>query len=59
MNLLMVRLDPDTIRVVGKWQSNIILCYLHTTANSFTKGLLAKIFKHSTYTLIPPMHAVN
>ena len=36
-----------------------MLHYLHTTANSFTKGLLAKLFEHGAYALIPPEHASN
>ena len=34
MDLLMARVDPDTIRVVGRWRSDMILRYLHTTENS-------------------------
>ena len=33
--------------------------YLHTTANSFTEVLWAKIFEHGAYALIPPTHAGN
>ena len=59
MDILMVRVDPYTIRMVGRWRSDTILRYLHTTANSFTEGLLAKMFKHGTYALIPPPHTSN
>ena len=59
MNLLMVRVDPETIRLVGRWRSNTMLRYLHTMENSFTKGLLAKMSEHGTYALIPPAHAGN
>ena len=59
MDLLMDRVEPDTIRMVGRWQSDMILRYLNTTENSFTKVLLAKMFKHGAYTLIRPTHAVN
>ena len=57
MALLMARVDPDTIRLVVRWLSNTILCYLHTTAKSFTEGLLVKMFEHGAYALIPPTHA--
>ena len=50
----MVRVDPDTICLVGRWRSNTMLRYLHTMANSFTKGLSAKMFEHGAYVLIPP-----
>ena len=59
MVLFMAWVDPDTIRLVGRWRSDKILHYLHTTANSFTEGLLAKMFEHGAYALIPRTHAGN
>ena len=55
----MERVDPDTIHLVGRWRSDTILHYLHTTAKSFTEGLLVKMFEHGAYALIPPTHAGN
>ena len=55
----MAWVDPDTIRLVGRWQSDTMLCYLHTATKSFTKGLSDKMFKHGAYTLILPDHASN
>ena len=52
MDLFMARLDPDTIHLVGRWRSDTMLRYLHTTANSFTEGLSAKFFEHDAYVLI-------
>ena len=57
MYLLMARGNPDTIRLVGRWQSNTMLRYLHTIADIFTEGLSEKMFKHGAYALIPPAHA--
>ena len=37
--IFMVRVDPDTIHLVGRWWSDTIIRYLHTMAKSFTKGL--------------------
>ena len=59
MALLMARKNPDTIRLVGRWRRNTMIRYLHTTANSFTKGLSEKIIEHGAYALIPPAHAGN
>ena len=59
MALLMARVDPYTIRLVGRWRSDTILRYLDTTAMSFTEGLSAKMFEHGAYTLILPTHAGN
>ena len=52
MDLLMSWVKPDTILLVERWWSNTMLRYLQTTEMSFTKGIFAKMFKHSTYTLI-------
>ena len=59
MALLVARLEPDTTHLVGRWQSDIMLCYLHTTEKSFTEGLSAKMFEHGAYTLIPLAYAGN
>ena len=36
MALIMAQVDPDNIRMVGRWQRNTMLRYLHTTTKSFT-----------------------
>ena len=60
VTLLMVQVDPDTIRLVGRWLSDTIIRYLHTTTSrSFTKGLLVKMFEHGATALIPPTHSGN
>ena len=59
MALLMDRVDPDTILLVGRWQSNIILRYLHTTSTIFTEGLSEKMFQYGAYAFIPPAHTGN
>ena len=59
MDLLMARVDPYIIRLVGRWRSDTMLRYLHTTANSFTEGISEEMFKHGAYMLIPPAHAGN
>ena len=50
-------LDPDTIHLVGRWRSKIILHYLHITTKSFTIGLEVRMLQHGDYALIPPEHA--
>ena len=56
MDLLIVRVDTYTIRLVGKWRSNAMLRYLHTTAQTFTEGLVVRMVQHGDYALIPPTH---
>ena len=59
MAFIMAQVDPDTIQLMGRWRSDTILRYLHTTEKSFTEVLSAKMFEHGAYTLIPPDHTGN
>ena len=54
MALLVVQVDTDTIRLVGRWLSDIMLRYLHTTAQTFTEGIASRMVQHGYYALIPP-----
>ena len=45
-----------TIHLVGRWRSNAMLRYLHTTAQTFTEGLVVRMVQHGDYALIPPAH---
>ena len=35
MALLMARVDTDTIRLEGRWRSDVMLRYLHMRAQTF------------------------
>ena len=59
MAILTVQVDPDTICLVRRWRSESIIRYLYTREKSFTKGLLAKMFEHDAYALIPPTYVRN
>ena len=54
--LLMARVNIDTIRLVGRWSIDAILYYLHTTAQTFTAGLAARMIQHGDYALTPLAH---
>ena len=56
VDLLLPKVDPDTIRLMGRWRSNRMICYLHTTKKNFTYGLSVHMLQHGNYVLIPPMH---
>ena len=56
MALLMARVDTYMIHLVGRWRSNIMLHYLHTTAKTFTEGLASKMVQHRENALNPPAH---
>ena len=51
MALLMARVDTDTIRLVVRCRSNLMLRYLHTTAQTFTEGLASRMVQHRDYAL--------
>ena len=55
MALLMAWVDPDNIRLMGRWCSDTMLCYLHTMINIFKGGLIVCMFQYGYYMLI--MHA--
>ena len=57
MALLMAHVDTYTIRLVGRWRSDAMLRYVHTTAQTFTEGLAARMVQHGDYALIPPAAA--
>ena len=57
MALLTEIVDPDTTRILGRWRSDTILLYLHTTSNSFTDDLAVRMFQYGNCALIPPAHA--
>ena len=56
MAILMSRVGTDTIRLVGRWRSNVMLRYLHTTAKTFTEGVASRMVQHGDNALIPPAH---
>ena len=56
MALLMARVEPYTIRLMGRWHRNTKMSYFHTTAKSFTDGLAIRMFQYGDYTLILPVH---
>ena len=56
MALFMVCVNTDTICFALRWCSNLMLCYLHMKAQTFTEGLAACMVQHGDYALIPPAH---
>ena len=59
MALLKDQVDPDTIHMVGRWQSKIMLRYQHKISKSFTEVLAVKISQNGTHAFIPYVHACN
>ena len=57
MVLLMACVNLDTIRIIGRWRSYIMLRYLQTTSKGFTESLAVHMFQYSDCALILPAHA--
>ena len=56
MVLLISHVDTDTIRLVGRWRSDAMLWYVHTTAHNFTSGLVVCMVQNGDYTIITPAY---
>ena len=57
MDILLEKVYPETIRLMGRWKINKMIYYLHTTTKSFKEGLSVCMLQHGDYVLIPPAHA--
>lgn len=51
--LLLAQVDPDVIRLIGRWRSDEMLRYLHVQAYPLMKDYARRMLSSSTYTLIP------
>ena len=58
MALLLERVDTHTIILVGRWRNNVMLCYLHISAQTFTAVIVECRVQNRNYALIPPAHEV-
>lgn len=53
MALLLADVDSDKIRLIGRWKSDEMLRYLHTTARPIMQNFAAQMVQHGAYALIP------
>ena len=51
--LLLARVDPDIIRLIGRWRSDEMLRYLHVQAQPLMKTYAQQMLHAGTYALIP------
>jgi len=51
--LLLANVDPDVIRLIGRWRSDEMLRYLHVQAYPLMKHYAQKMLSAGMYTLIP------
>ena len=52
MALLLANVDPDKIRIVGRWRSNAMFRYLHAHAEPLVQGNVRLMFSAGHYTLL-------
>eukprot|EP00957_Ditylum_brightwellii_P102767 7831563-Ditylum_brightwellii.AAC.1 len=52
MALLLGRVDSDTIRLIGRWRSDEMLRYLHTSARQLMHNYANTMVAHGNYELI-------
>ena len=58
MELLLTRVDTDTICLVGRWRNYVMIRYLQTSTHNFTAGLAARMVQHGDYVIILPVYEV-
>jgi hypothetical protein len=51
--LLLAQVDPDVIRLIGRWRSDKMLCYLHVQAYPLMRDYSRRMLSAGAYTLIP------
>jgi hypothetical protein len=53
MALLCANVDTDRIRLLGRWQSDKMLKYLHVQAVPVVAPLCSAMLRHGHFTLLP------
>ena len=54
MALLLGNVDSNTIKLLGRWRSDEMMKYLHTSAMQLTRNHATTMFKAANYTLLAP-----
>jgi hypothetical protein len=53
MALLCAKVDMDIIRLLGRWQSDAMMRYLHLQAQPVMQGFAQRMVAAADYTIIP------
>ena len=53
MVLLLSNVDTDKIKLLGRWRSDAMMRYLHTTARPLVQGFAANMVNNGDYAQIP------
>ena len=52
--MLLGSVDGDTIRIIGQWKSDTMLCYLHVSIKSLMHNHARTMFRGGYYKLLAP-----
>lgn len=53
MALLLAGVGGERIKILGRWKSNIIMRYLHTTARPLLQSFASCMVENGNYNLLP------
>jgi hypothetical protein len=53
MALLCAHVDSDVIRLLGRWRSDEMLCYLHVQAEPVMRDFSRRMLAGDSFTLLP------
>lgn len=53
MALLLTGVGGERIKILGRWKSDAIMRYLHTTARPLLRSFAMRMVKHGDYNLLP------
>jgi hypothetical protein len=53
MALICCRIDHNTIRMLGEWNSDAMIRYLHLQAKPLMRQFAVTMFNHGTYSFLP------
>jgi hypothetical protein len=56
MAMLCAKIDPDRIRLLGRWRSDEMLRYLHVQAYPLVADLAPAMLSHGSFHLLPNIH---
>jgi hypothetical protein len=59
MDLLCAHVDSDLIKLLGRWQSDTMMRYLHVQARPVMRNFAARMLHGGNYDLVQNTHTQN
>jgi hypothetical protein len=53
MALICGKVDKNLIQMIGRWHSNVMICYLHMQAQPIVQHSASKMYNNGTYAFLP------